>query len=301
MAAGIGRNRSADDPTKAGTQSGQRMTTSQIDFVAFAPDHLDGAVRLSRAASWPHRREDWEMVLRMSTGFVALDGEQVAGTAMLTPYGLDAAMVNMIIVDQVLRGRGIGRRLMGLALREAGDRACRLTATPDGMKLYRSVGFRPEGEVAQHQGRLGHVEPGRLCAWAGPEAAADIARLDRQATGLDRSRLIAALFEQAQLATLARDGRIAGFAAVRPFGRGEVAGPVVAGSQADAQALLAFVFAARPGAFMRVDTPAHDALGPFLERHGLPQVDTAIPMQRGVDARAPGPMQTYALASQALG
>jgi GNAT superfamily N-acetyltransferase len=277
------------------------MTTSQIDLIAFTPEHLDGALRLSRGASWPHRREDWEMVLSLSAGFVALDGEQVAGTAMITPYGKDEAAVNMIIVDPKLRGRGIGRRLMELALRETGDRSCRLIATPDGIPLYTSVGFRPVSGIAQHQGTLGRVAFGGGVAWAGPEAAAEVARLDREATGLDRSRLIAALFEQGSVARLARAGTSGGFAALRPFGKGEVAGPVVADSDEGALALLQFIFAARPGAFMRVDTPVERGLGPWLQEYGLAQVDTAVAMRRGGHAPAPGPINTYALASQALG
>jgi ribosomal protein S18 acetylase RimI-like enzyme len=271
------------------------MQTDQIAFAAFTPDHLDGAVLLSRAAGWPHRREDWAMVLELSTGFVALDGDRVAGTTMLTRYGTDAATINLVIVDAALRGRGIGRRLLERALREAGDRTCRLVATQDGLKLYESLGFRAEGEIAQHHGILGAVPDIEGVDWTDLEAEA--AALDQLATGMDRRRLIEALFREGRVASLGG----AGFAAVRAFGRGAVAGPVVAATVADAQALLKFVFAACAGSFMRVDTPPDRGLGPFLVEHGLAPVDVAVAMRRGGSERRRAAVQTFALASQALG
>lgn len=241
------------------------------------------------------------MVLGLSTGFVALEREQVAGTAMVTCYGADSAAINLVIVDAALRGRGLGRRLMEIALREAGDRSCNLAATPDGMPLYESLGFRCIGEVAQHQGVLRATPPGAGVEWRGPELAAEAAFLDGKATGLDRSRLIQELLQQGRIAALGNDGALAGFAVLRPFGRGEVAGPVVAGTAEEARALLAFVFAARPGRFVRVDTPADSGLGPWLEAHGLARVDTVVAMRRGGHEPDPTSIKTFALASQALG
>ena len=41
------------------------MTAEQISLEAMETEHLDGAVLLSREAGWPHRREDWELVLSL--------------------------------------------------------------------------------------------------------------------------------------------------------------------------------------------------------------------------------------------
>jgi hypothetical protein len=51
---------------------------------------------------------------------------------------------------------------------------------------------------------------------------------------------------------------------MRPIGRSEVAGRVVARDAAAARRLLAFLFAGRPGAFFRVDTPKASGLGDWL-------------------------------------
>jgi GNAT superfamily N-acetyltransferase len=97
--------------------------TGRIEFADFAPEHLHGAVLLSRQAGWPHRREDWPTVLALSAGFVALEGDRVAGTALVTRYGSEAATIHMVIVDTAMRGRGIGRRLMHFALLAVEGRA----------------------------------------------------------------------------------------------------------------------------------------------------------------------------------
>ncbi len=56
-----------------------------LTLSAFEPAHLAGALGLSRAAAWPHRLEDWAMLLSISKGVVVLDGETVLATALVTP------------------------------------------------------------------------------------------------------------------------------------------------------------------------------------------------------------------------
>ncbi|HBF28452.1 GNAT family N-acetyltransferase [Rhizobium sp.] len=278
------------------------MQLSQIELLPFGPDHIDGAFALSQQAGWPHRREDWAMVLSLSQGFVALEEGRVAGTAMATLYGSTCATVNMVIVDATMRGRGLGRKLMDLALGAAEGRECRLVATTDGLPLYEKLGFAVVGEVVQHQGiiKAPELQPANI-AWADRGVLAEVRALDTQAFGADRSALFERLFGQGKLAVL-RDGeRIVGCVALRAFGRGEVVGPVVAATLEDAKALLSFVFAERTGHFLRVDTLVDTGLAPWLTEHGLLHVGGGLPMRRNVAETAPSTMKTYALASQALG
>jgi GNAT superfamily N-acetyltransferase len=277
------------------------MQAGQIELVEFSPDHLEGAVTLSRQAGWPHRLEDWAMVLSLSTGVVALDHGQVAGTILVTDYGR-AATINMVIVDEAIRGRGIGRGLMDLALAECKGRECRLVATQEGLPLYTKLGFEKTGIIRQHQGVLGAHAAVESATWATAADIAECIAMDRKASGLDRTRLIARLMDQGSIATLRRNDNIVGFAGLRAFGRGEVAGPVVAASAQDAKHLLSFLFAARPGAFMRVDTSEITGLAPWLADQGLAHVGGGITMCKdGPQAQHTSPFQTFALASQALG
>ncbi|HEV2677155.1 MAG TPA: GNAT family N-acetyltransferase [Aliidongia sp.] len=277
--------------------------SSEITLTAFGPEHIDGAVALSRQAQWPHRPEDWRMALSLSAGTVAVDAAgHVVGTILLTRYQQDCATISMVIVDEALRGHGLGRRLMGEAMAHAGTRLLRLTATIEGLPLYQKLGFVECGEIRQHQGTVQTVaSPGNVQD-AGEDDLAGIKMLDRAAFGADRGALIDLLAASGRLAVVRRNGRVEGFAAIRPFGRGEVIGPVVAADPTNAKALIAFFAAPRTGAFLRIDTPSESGLSDWLADIGLAPVGGGIVMHvpSGIGTANPG-TAIFALASQALG
>ncbi|MER8749181.1 GNAT family N-acetyltransferase [Mesorhizobium sp. M1050] len=279
------------------------MQQGDIELQAFGPDHIEGAVALSRQENWPHRPQDWQMALQLSNGAVALDDQgRVTGTILVTPYGMDCAMINMVIVDRNVRGKGLGRRLMDQAFALAGDRPLRLVATADGMPLYEKLGFVPSGTIRQHQGSVAKLGAPDGVEAAGTDDLPEIKALDRDAYGADREALIDALAERGQFAVIRRDGVIEAHAAIRPFGRGEVIGPVIAGSIDDAKALIGFFAAPRPGAFLRVDTGIGTGIAGWLEEIGLTHVGGGVAMDRPpkMDAEQARP-KVYALANQALG
>ena len=280
------------------------MPTSQIAFEAFQPEHIAGALALSRAAGWPHRAEDWAFSLGLSQGVVALAGGRVLGTALMTPYGAEAATINMVIVDEACRGQGLGKRLMRQCLDAAEGRVCHLVATAEGLPLYERLGFVTTGEIVQHQGIVSadaRPPPDARIAWRADEAArAACVAMDAAATGMDRARLIAALFDVGRIACLGSGESISGFAALRAFGRGEVAGPIIAADGEGAAALLGFMLAECRGRFLRVDTRPEAGLVPMLLAHGLAPVGGGIAMRRGAAAETHD-FHSFALASQALG
>ncbi|MBX5242225.1 GNAT family N-acetyltransferase [Rhizobium sp. NLR22b] len=278
------------------------MQTRQIEITAFSPDHLEGAVALSRQAGWPHRREDWQMALALSEGVVAIEDHRVVGTILVTPYRQDCATINMVIVDETMRGRGLGRRLMEAALRIAGDRPLRLVATTVGLPLYEKLGFHETGTVLQHQGLVGEIGAPAGTSAATADDLPAIIGVDRLAFGADREKLISYLARIGEFAVIRRDGGVSGFACLRPFGRGEVIGPVVAADIEDARKLIEHHIAARAGRFLRVDTTAETGLSPWLVTLGLAHVGGGIVMRKpsagDVAART---ATNFALASQALG
>ena len=274
----------------------------RIDIVRFSAEHLEGALTLSRQAGWPHRLEDWAMVLFLSVGFVAVENGRVVGTTFVTPYGTATATINMVIVDEAMRGRGIGRRLMDMALAECGDRECRLNATQEGLPLYTKLGFKETGRIFQHQGIPGAAKGEASLEWASVEDLADCAALDQSASGLERLDLMKALHQAGRIAVLRPAGKITAFAAMRAFGRGEVIGPVVAAHADEAKALIAGLIKARHGQFVRVDTTKACGLAAWLEAQGLANVGGGIAMRRNAKpSTGTSAFQTFALASQALG
>lgn len=279
------------------------MQIADTAIVPFGQEHVEGAVRLSRQAGWPHRPDDWRLVLALSEGFAAVNGSgAVAGTILLTPYAQDCATINMVIVDESMRGRGLGRRLMAAAMERAGDLPLRLVATAEGLPLYERLGFRETGTIVQHQGHAGNVvAPGNTQAATADDLPA-ITALDRQAYGADRSALMCNLFDLGQFAVIRGKGHVSAFAAIRAFGRGEVIGPVVAPNLDDATALVSHFISSRAGAFLRVDTDAGSGLAPWLAGHGLTHAGGGIAMARSANIRPAAPaVTTFALANQALG
>ncbi|MBY5336604.1 GNAT family N-acetyltransferase [Rhizobium leguminosarum] len=278
------------------------MQASQIEIVPFGPDHLEAAVALSRQAGWPHRTEDWQLALALSDGMVAVEDGKLVGTVLVTPYKKDCATINMVIVNETMRGRGLGRKLMDAALLAAGDRPLRLVATTAGLPLYQKLGFHETGTVAQHQGLAGDI-----AAPVETQAATDadlpaIAALDRRAFGADREGLLSYFAGIGAFAVIRRDGHVSGFACLRPFGRGEVIGPVVAADLDQARKLIEHFIARRPGRFLRVDTTDETGLSPWLAEHGFAHVGGGITMKKPFVQHAADPaVTTFALASQALG
>ncbi|WP_028745888.1 GNAT family N-acetyltransferase [Rhizobium mesoamericanum] len=279
------------------------MQEQQIEIRPFGPQHLDAAVCLSREAGWPHRLEDWNVALDLSEGVVAIAADdEVVGTTLLTPYGTDCATINMVIVAESMRGRGLGRRLMEAAFALADDRPLRLIATADGLPLYERLGFRQVGTIVQHQGHvIATQKPGNTEAATKADIPA-IAALDREAFGADRSTLITRFADLGEFAVIRRSGKVVAFACLRSFGRGEVVGPVVAPDIEDAKSLLSHFMCRKAGAFLRIDTSTETGLGSWLASHSLPHVSGGIamanPITRHTNSKT---VTTFALANQALG
>lgn len=267
-------------------------------------DQLPQALCLSQALNWPYRLEDWQDALRLGHGAgVEIEGELKA-TALWWPWGEHVSTCGMIIVDTALQGRGIGRALVTGLLDAAGPRTMLLRSTAAGERLYEQLGFVAFGRVHQHQATLAAACPDPAGAGTRTMQADDAAallELDRVASGMDRSRLLAALFAAGRFIVTGPPGRPGGYACVRRWGRGVVVGPVVAADPDIARGLIASALWRHPGEFARIDVTADSGLSPWLEGLGLPCVDRVTSMARGTPPGRTARAALFALASQFLG
>jgi predicted N-acetyltransferase YhbS len=277
-----------------------------VQLRTMTPADLPAAHALSQAVSWPHRLDDWRFVLRVGHGLIAVAGDRVIGTAMWWRQGASLTRLGMIIVDPTLQRAGVGRALMDAMLANVDTPVSMLTATVAGRPLYLRLGFTDAGTISQHQGQPGSSALPRLATGTRlrpvvPDDLPILAVLDAVATGADRSVVLRALFEVADVVVLERSGSVLGFSARRPFGRGHVIGPVIAGDQADAGALIDHWLAAFAEQFVRIDVPGHSMLSPWLVDRGLPSVDTGHVMVRGAAPVAAGNSRMFGLINPALG
>lgn len=270
-------------------------TMTRPTLVPFGESHLPGALSLSQQAGWPHRIEDWALTLSASDGVVALLEGKVGGTALCADFG-PVATLNMIIVDASMRGHGLGRRLMSGVMDMAGSREMRLVATAEGLPLYEKLGFRATGQIVQHQGTAIAAEPELPVVEGGASDVERCAGIDTIASGMSRRTLLAHIADHGDV--LLAPG---GFALLRCFGRGHVAGPVVAEDAANARALLAEAARRCAGGFLRADLPAGLGLEDHAVSLGMAKAGGGTAMTRNAQERPARAYTTYALISQALG
>jgi GNAT superfamily N-acetyltransferase len=271
------------------------------------PDDLPWSLRLTQAENWSHRLEDWEFHSRLGRGWVACtdEGEPV-GTASWWAYGPSFGTIGLVLVDRQHQGKGIGRQLMNKVIDDAGARALELVATKAGLRLYRDCGFGEVGGIEQRQGvpaSRPHVRPShhaRLRAAAKEDLPA-LVELDAAALGAPRPAVIESVLAAGSGVVAEHNGLATGFALMRASGRGATIGPLVAGDEALAIALVGHLLERQDG-FMRIDIPA-DArrLGEWLDAAGLVRVDEVTTMVRGARPAPRAGMRRYGLVSQAIG
>jgi ribosomal protein S18 acetylase RimI-like enzyme len=285
------------------------MTSQTIDtaitYRRMAENDLAAAHGLSQAVRWPHRLEDWRFVLRLGAGFVAEEDGAVIGTGLYWKQGDKHGSLGMIIVSSEHQGKGIGRKLMNLVLEELGGRCSLLIATPAGQPLYESLGFKAIGTIHQHQGTMIAVPPvalaeGESIRLITVDDIAELVELANRATGMSRDEVLKQLASVAEGVVLERNGKVAGFSLMRPFGRGYVIGPVVAPDSERAKALIAYWSEAYAASFVRVDVTGSSGLNDSLTGMGLVQVDSGVTMVRNGVPPQDESIKQFAIVNQAL-
>lgn len=281
-------------------------TLLRIDYRPMLESDLPAAWRLSQAVGWPYRPDDLSFLYRLGSGVVAECGGEIVGTALCWLYGEKHASLGMVIVASQAQGNGIGRALMNRLLESIGARSTLLSATTAGQPLYERLGFTPIGQIHQHQGIARECRPlaPRTGEHIRPIAVDDfdaLATLAGRATGMPRRSTLRALLEVAEGIVIDDHEGPIGFALLRPFGRGDVIGPVIAPDRECARTLISHLVARRAGGFVRIDVPGTSELGTGLEDLGLAPVDSVVTMVRGTPPQPDPHIRQFAVASQAIG
>jgi GNAT superfamily N-acetyltransferase len=236
---------------------------------------LPPGLRLSRQAGWNQIEADWQRFLDLQPDgcFVAEWDGTVVGTTVTSIFG-PVAWVAMVLVEESLRGRGIGKALLNHALSFLDRRqvpTIRLDATPLGRPLYERLGFTEQFQLARYEGTLSPTPAAAEVQSAAPDQWAALAALDEAVTRTDRRRVLFRLFaEQPESVRLVRNGnRLDGFLAARPGRRAVQIGPCIASPQAGSL-LFADAWQCFAGQLVFLDIPvANEAATRLAEAQGL--------------------------------
>lgn len=104
-------------------------------------------MKLKSLARWNQQELDWQLLLNSGKGgnFVATYKGAEAGTVTTLSYQNRFSWIGMVLVDPEFRGLGIGTKLLKEAIKFAQTKGTvRLDATPQGKKLYETMGFKTE-------------------------------------------------------------------------------------------------------------------------------------------------------------
>ena len=134
----------AKHPDKSDSISLRQMTHNDIPL----------GMRLKSLAGWNQLETDWEMLLDTGSGgnFVAAYDGTEAGTVTTVTYERRFSWIGMVLVDPAFRRRGIGTVLLTAAI-DSGTiyGPVRLDATPEGKRLYDTLGFKDEYRLVRMQ------------------------------------------------------------------------------------------------------------------------------------------------------
>jgi GNAT superfamily N-acetyltransferase len=267
---------------------------------------------LSVEAGWNQNIADWRFMLGAGRGFgcATPDGKWRA-SALVLPLGQKLAWISMVLVTRECRRGGLGTGLLKHCIEEvrSAGAVAGLDATEQGRPIYLPLGFRDLYPISRWH--FDSATGPAILPPAGvtlrPIGPADLPRLalyDRPLTGMERPAILAHLaLRQPRRAWIAEDeaGRIVGFVLGREGRMATSLGPVVAGNEAIALALIAKAAVSAPGPFI-IDVPqAHRAVQAWLKAEGATNPRGYVRMTLGEAKGLDDPTHLFALAGPELG
>ncbi|GAB5559154.1 MAG: GNAT family N-acetyltransferase [Synoicihabitans sp.] len=231
---------------------------------SLGPADLERCCAISAQAHWNQTSSDWNFLFENACTYgVEISDRGLVGTTVAWPISAEHAWINMVLVDEVCRGRGLAKAMFERCLDDLKSKGVTsfLDATAMGARVYRKFGFEASAEFVRLKGSAAQLrESSEVAGVTSADVKSDLAEIaqwDKQVLGGDRESFVRRLMcEAPALSYCHRDKnhRLDGFALGR---RGRVAtqiGPVVALDLADAQALISATANAIDGA-VYIDVP----------------------------------------------
>lgn len=265
------------------------------------------AMKLKSIVKWNQLASDWEFLLNTGEGgnFVALYNGQEAGTVTTLTYQDKFSWIGMVLVDPAFRGLGVGTALLKAATIFAQQKGVvRLDATPQGKKLYKTMGFKTEQELLRIERSSSLPKPGQKCSTISSSNLEELTEVDTPVFGAMRGSVLRYLLHNfpRYACCVKRNGRISGYCLGRSGSSFEQIGPIVAENQKDARDLLIAALASCRDKPVIVDvfTENSDWLD-MLKSLGFEVQRRFIRMYLGKLEHPGNPDRQYAIAGPELG
>lgn len=221
---------------------------------------LQLGLRLSRQAGWNQTKADWHRFFNLGPEgcFVAEFAGHLVGTTM-TFISDEVAWVALVLVEEDVRGKGMGTALLKHALGYLDARmvkTVRLDATHLGRPIYERLGFVPEYELIRFEGIAPTGGAINTVKNATPEILTDLIEFDRWVTGENRTKMIQALFKEypENTSVLMHGDKLEGFVTIRPGSNAVQIGPCTATLNAGPD-LLSYALHKCAGKSVYIDIP----------------------------------------------
>jgi GNAT superfamily N-acetyltransferase len=191
-------------------------------------------MRLKQQAGWNQTEADWLRFLDLEPeGCFVGEWDGVGAATLTTCIFGPVAWIAMVLVEESLRGRGIGKGLLQHALNfldSRGVRSVRLDATALGKPLYEKLGFVPEYQLTRFHGTLPSGASGLSVTDFSRSQFAELVEFDRSVTGTNRATFFHRLIEDkpGEFRVILEGERIAGYLTARPGERAVQIGPCIA-------------------------------------------------------------------------
>jgi GNAT superfamily N-acetyltransferase len=287
-------------------------STDALAVRDLGPGDLPAAVALSAQVGWNQVEADWRLFLDLghAVGVDAASGG-LAATAATLSSGPGVGWVSMVIVRPDHRRRGIATRLLercATEIEESG-RTPGLDATPAGREVYLRLGFRDSRTLARWRRKetlapaATEVPGGVRVRALTPGDVHTIARLDRDAFGLEREPLLSHLAGRSSgfAAVAERAGSPSGFLLGRDGRTATHLGPLVAPDPDVARALARHALErVDGGATIDVNDAATDLVD-WLTESGFERERPFTRMHRGPAPLPAEPGWAVAIAGPELG
>ncbi|MFK7838416.1 MAG: GNAT family N-acetyltransferase [Sulfitobacter sp.] len=168
-----------------------------------------------------------------------VDGAPAAAISVVN-HDPDVAFLGLYLCKPAFRGQGHGIDVWRAGIAHAGARSIGLDGVPDQQENYAVSGFVKYGSTVRYEGLIAPRTDARIRQAASGDLETLVSR-DAKATGTRRTAFARAWFTDTltrQTMVLIKGAGIAGFATFRRCPSGSKIGPLYAGSDADARALL---------------------------------------------------------------